>query len=522
MFSATAAQAARPPDGRSRPALERSADRGLRYEAALWSCVALGLLLQSVAFVSNRSLWIDEAMLARNIVSRSFGELTGPLSYDQGAPLGYLLLVKSVVTVGGSSEFALRAPSLLAGVAALLVFVTLARRYLDRTEALVACALFCVAPGLVYYAAEAKQYAMDVLVATALLYLGLRLQESWSGRAVAALAAGGAVAIWLSYPSVFVLGTVGVLVAARTWSAPGRNNRVAVAAIGVTWLVSFVILYAMSVRHLVQNDALHEYWDDGFMPRSPLAAMQWGWSAYAFLFRWPFADAVGPLLAFLFTVGLIWLLMKRSAWAWLVGGPCLLAVLASALRLYPFGSQGGGLANGRLMLFALPTVVLGCAVGWRVVADRRALVSAVLVVLIGLPALQTSIRHARGGVEELRPLIEYMGTEVRDGDGVYVYAGAEPAFSFYAMDRGYLAGRELTVRHDSGRLVAGRLLEPSDYDEELRPFVGSGRVWLVFSHAGERGHADEAAMLSAATKYASEIVTLRAPNASVRLLVFEP
>jgi hypothetical protein len=48
--------------------------------------VVLGVLVRLVQYLSQRSLWSDEAMLALNIVDRSYAALLQPLGYNQAAP----------------------------------------------------------------------------------------------------------------------------------------------------------------------------------------------------------------------------------------------------------------------------------------------------------------------------------------------------------------------------------------------------------------------------------------------------
>lgn len=71
-----------------------------RYaDIAGYAVIVVGMALSVAQFVANRSLWHDEACLALNIVNRSFLDLTQPLDYAQGAPLGFLMPEKLAVQV---------------------------------------------------------------------------------------------------------------------------------------------------------------------------------------------------------------------------------------------------------------------------------------------------------------------------------------------------------------------------------------------------------------------------------------
>ncbi|HAE59165.1 MAG TPA: hypothetical protein DCG54_06560, partial [Anaerolineae bacterium] len=93
--------------------------------------IGMGLVLRLRQYLSGRSLWLDEAMLALNIVERDFWGLLKPLDYDQGAPLGFLLLEKLTISLLGNGELTLRLPSVIAGCLALVFFYLLLRHFLS-------------------------------------------------------------------------------------------------------------------------------------------------------------------------------------------------------------------------------------------------------------------------------------------------------------------------------------------------------------------------------------------------------
>ena len=81
-----------------------------------------GSALRIAPFLIDRSLWLDEAKLALNVLERSPAQLFAPLDYDQAAPVGFLLLEKRAVMAFGEGERALRLVPLIAGLGALWLF----------------------------------------------------------------------------------------------------------------------------------------------------------------------------------------------------------------------------------------------------------------------------------------------------------------------------------------------------------------------------------------------------------------
>lgn len=502
-------------DPRGRP---QAVSRKMAILPALLIVVGIGGRLAHM--LADRSLWLDEAMLALNIVARSFADLLHPLDYAQGAPLGFLMLEKVSVTLFGPSEAALRLVPFLAAVGAVPLFHFVARRCLPRREALIALAFFALSPALVYYAAEAKQYSVDVFVAVLLLLATLHAdQEHGSGVAAALLALLGAAAIWLSHPAVFVLAGAGAYLIGRRLRAGGRRDAVRFAVVATVWLVSFVLDVRVSLQDLAMNRFLLGYWDGGFPPVPlSLAALSWypraGQNLLALGFLVPFAGEQSSLV----TTALCWTALAfacrwcvRHPWqALLLVGPLGVAFVAAALGRYPFA--------GRLLLFAVPSVFLVLAAGagsaWRM--TERSAASVGIVVLVGLLAscvLPLASWLAHPYKEELKPTLAWMSQRMAPDDVVYVHGRAVHAFTYYTVATNRFATRGAAIVQGRARQTD----EASWAAAEVQQLMGHTRVWMVLTGQWSWSPHEHAALRSALEARGTQLDAFAATGASAAL-----
>jgi hypothetical protein len=88
-----------------RPEEPFTPDKGRPWpRAALLATLALGIAARMAQYLGNRSLWLDEAYLALNILSRDFSGLLRPLDHHQIAPPLFLWAVKLAISFWGDSE----------------------------------------------------------------------------------------------------------------------------------------------------------------------------------------------------------------------------------------------------------------------------------------------------------------------------------------------------------------------------------------------------------------------------------
>lgn len=499
----------------------------------------IGAILRLRQYFSGRSLWADEAMLALNIVNRDFAALFQPLDYDQGAPLGFLLVEKLFNAILGRHELVLRFFPLLAGLASLWLFYLLLmslRGGAGRVERapfslvsrpsrrsvvvapwrhnLLALTLFAINPQLVYYSSEAKQYIVDVAVVLGLLLLAIPIFQNHSNRKnFILLGLAGSLALWFSHPALFTLAGIGVALVIQFLQARDYPNLRATLGIGLLWLVNLALLYFVNLRNLSQNDYLVDYWAEGFLPLPPWSDLGWINELITYQFD---IQPVPLVVLILILVGWLVLFREQKSLALTLAFTTFFAFTASAWRLYP--------VNGRLSLFLIPLgiLLLGKTIEFlmQTFYSNKFASIGVMIVLSGYLLISPLITSFQNFVspkyyEHIRLTMQVLADSWKDGDALFVTAWAEPAFRFYAPFYGLEEVEIVTTEiedYPDGEKLKSR----------ISPLVGEKRVWVLFSHVYEQSGFNERDYLVA---YLDEIGEKRReilkPGTSVYLFFYD-
>jgi hypothetical protein len=249
-----------------------------RQEQFIWMFLALALVARAVRFLLCFPLWEDECFLVSNFIDCGYSKLTEPLNYHQVAPLGFLWLELTAVKLLGFSEWPLRLFPFVCGATSLFLFRHLAGRLLVGPARLFAVAGFCASYSGIRYAAEAKPYGPDQLVALVLLVAAVEWWRSGcQTRWLVALTLLTPVAISLSYPAVFVAGGISVFMAALL-VADKRAGWWWWLIYNAVLLATFVLMLAVASKG--QSNAelnwMQDYWKDHLPSlRSPLGFVLW-------------------------------------------------------------------------------------------------------------------------------------------------------------------------------------------------------------------------------------------------------
>jgi hypothetical protein len=449
-----------------------------------WIALALILIGSAVRirdYLGNRSLGRDEAALAINFLNRSFLGIFKPLDQQQAAPVGFLLIQKIAAALTHTSELGLRFIPLLASIAALFLFWQLCKLILPSRAMLFALGILALNYRQYYYAQEIKQYSTDVCIAVGLMFLAVKILGITSPpriptrRELIILASVGAVAIWFSHPSIFILAGIFIMTLSVWHRSPNRNLD-KLFLVALAWAVSFALHYFLILRPLSRSDYMQAFWFNadafGPLPKS-LGSIIWYKKSFFELFEDPLGLEFTGIAALAFILGFAVLSRRRLPVLLLLVTPILFVLLASILHQYPFKS--------RMILFIVPSLaaVIGAGLDWLFEDSRRCVGIAVLILLAISPVTST-VTYAISTPQrnDIRSSIAYAGSHSQPGDIDYVYPYCQYGFDYYKSRFGLRSAVPIVGTQDVPSWDA--------YTAELSK-LSNHRVWVFFEDTTDHG-----------------------------------
>lgn len=446
-----------------------------------YGLITLGIALSLIQYCYNRSLWLDEACLANNIIERNYSALLKPLDYNQVAPILFLQFVKFFSSLLPNSELGLRLFPLISYSASLFLFYRLSKSVLKSNTAIsLALSLFVFNSSLLYYSSELKQYMVDVFVLLVLYVLAIK-KSGTTLKHYLFLAIAGIISIFLSNVSPIILLTCGAYLIYSTVKHKHKNTSslIYLSALFATWVITFLIYYLLFINSHPTKGLMLDYWANSFLPSNPLSVdfyvFLWNKTNMIFFSLLPF-NAIGYLFICLSIVGAITLFLnKQYGYIILLFVPLTVHLILSAIKLYPF--------DLRLILYATPIVILAISVGFERLtelknwgfSDRKKQYLAILlpsVFLISFVCFRTfPLKN-----EEIKSSLTFINEKIEPNDNLYVYYGSQQAFNYY-YNTGYFKPSNSLI------MGLGSREDRTKYIEQIKPL--NGRTWLLFSHVYE-------------------------------------
>ena len=387
-----------------------------------------------VYHLGDRSLWFDEALTA----DMSRGTLTRMLEQQRAhgsAPVVHALILY-LVQKWGTSPVAVRVPSVLASLLAILLMLAMVRAKVSNNAALISAAILAISVSQIRYAQEVREYSLSILLATILVFCLLKWEsaDSRSGHPIALYAAlflAPLVQYGLIFLAFGILATIGLrLTLASDTRFRLSHLVVASAFLGAGGLLSFVLtLHYQFHAHTRTVWYLADYYFD------PQRRSLWkflGDNSYGLLSF--FMPGRVITLCFVVAASVFCIAQVRSRkcdpLTVLVLSSLLLTACAALVKYYPYGGV-------RQCLFLSPVLILFAGVvfdsflrGLRGSLQMAAIAGLGAVILV---SGERNVLRERpyGEIEDIVSVLRELDRSSATNDQVWVNHDAVPAVEFY-------------------------------------------------------------------------------------------
>ena len=386
----------------------------------------LSVYLRLDAYLINNSFFTDEILLAMNIFEREEWGFLYPLSYQQSAPIGFMMLSKIVAQHAGITELCFRFIPFISSLLSLIFFYMLSGIvFKNKYCRLLALFVFGISYQLLFYAQAFKQYSSDVMLTVLFLYAAFKVYDKIkdSGDAIAV----GYVAFTMlcfSFPMFIVVPAF-----YTAWLITGKGYRIRIVDSLPPLLVGGGFFVWFYYKHVKTSTYLISYWHKGFELFTP--------EIYKINFQFLFYDYAFPILLLILLVCGFYFLFKRNKfYFWTLFLTIFYTLLAALFKFYPF--------ERRLILFLLPVLIVVSI--YPLDNLRKNFQSGVLaliaLIFFGYGIFNFSKDFVTGNISYLRQDVKPLLSEIIKKDRsekLYLYYGSLTAYSYYSkiMDLPY-------------------------------------------------------------------------------------
>ena len=406
--------------------------------------IGLALYTNITVYLTGRSLWLDEAMLAYSFSERSLSNLTSDMfSWVQSAPVIYLYIVKIITEIFGITFIGL-----------LIGIYYLSKKAFNFKYPLFPVAFIANMYIMIYFASEFKPYMSDCLAVVGILIIyHLYLNRRINKYAVVAILA---ISVWLSNPCCFFIGAI--LIAEFVEGILKKDYKRCKESVlaGVVILISFIIYYFYWLKPVIDAGDMTAMWEVKRLPLIP-TGMQDLYSLKAIVIE--VLEFLGDYWMMIFAIialGVIINLFKSNKIVNIIYGGIFISMVASSLGMFPIES--------RLWLFFYPLAVLLLFYFIeRLYTDKN--ITNVIVLCISLSVLLFSTNgityfsekdHRYRNAQEVNMAVDFIEENIKEGEKLYLFKKSIPAFMYknnYELSLGkykdnVIMGNEYSFRGD--------------------------------------------------------------------------
>ncbi len=489
----------------------------------LYICIIVGIALHIVPFFYNRSLWLDEAMLANSICTRDiFNLVSKPLDWGQSAPIGYLYIIKIFTLLFGTSETVLRLWSLITSIASIGLVYLLLKDKVEKHFALGFTAFFSLLDMYIIYGNEFKQYMSENFFCLLVLLCYQRYKENkielWK------LILIYSIIIWFSFSAVFFISACMIIICLDLFKKALKNKSksciIKLCSCGIV-LLSFLINYFVWLSKTSDNAGGSEYWDLVKFPLIPksLSDIKLIYKMIMEFISYYQFKFIKVIICFLFLYYFITIIKNKKDESKIFIPYVLslfLLAIASSLGFYP-------MQNRLLQPFTLMLLIftaLSCDSIKNIIVNNKnkiphkflMLFYIILFICLGFTGMQGCKNlfpsHVYKEQEQIAKNINYLNQNITENDMIYVYRFAIPVYLYETNYKITYSDFKKKVDNESifllpyvkGNTILGQNLEQflykesysSEYEilekeikEDTDIISGYDSVYIFISHADE-------------------------------------
>ncbi len=479
--------------------------------------ILLGILFRACNYFDNESLWLDEAWLARDVLTRSFKEIFFNMMTNKELPaippVGFQLIEKSMVTLFTNHEYSLRFFPFLCGVLSVIVFWFLAKQVLSRGAALLALTFFVCNEMLIYYAAECKQYGGEVLAAIIIYLSALHFQKRPASiLRIFMFGFIGILAMGISHTAVLILGGIGFTHLIALKNADERKSSLGYLFSYVMWGVCFVAIYFVYLNHMYSQDSrmgkfVIQSSNAHFMPRPILSFNTWHWFWWSLTEYFNNVVQLTPaiLAIAVFLLGLVEKSKIERRTFIMMALPFVFMLIACGMKKFPF--------TGRFILFLLPLTYLFIGKGIIMLFRRAKIFIVIGLIIYGIFLIPMAVQAMKKVIhprthEEIRPAMMFLQSHQLPGDQLYMNTSAQYAYMYYVQYFKFRFLNPITGYFDdeivemspyensfihywfNSKTPLGNFFSRAEIQPKSPKVIYSGyrhRAWLLLSHITKNG-----------------------------------
>ncbi|MDO4788576.1 MAG: hypothetical protein Q4A19_05415 [Johnsonella sp.] len=437
--------------------------------------LSFGIMAHIVPYFYDRSLWIEEAMLASSIINRNLSNMLAfPLDMGQRAPAGYLYIVKLLTIIFNPSKLVLRIWSLISFAACLYLLKNICERVLDVRRWCIYTAFVAIIPIYIYYGNDLKPYMSDCFFVLLAIYLFALYEKRKLD--LNRLLLFNSIIIWFSYAAVFFVAAGMLLLLGEDCIKLVKKENDLLRLIRKTWkylfvLLSFILNYLLWLSYRHNNSGIPEKRETLKFPLIPrtIEALHTMIDMLKEIF-YPLREMslILPLVMILLALLRLVMIIKERSLKTTDKQICLgifILLLASCRGYYPVATRFMLFIPILLLLFNIPLME---AVIDYCMEKEGVLLKAALILF----AFFTAFQYGKGvlpsytakGVylpgSEVKPGIRYLKANLQEGDMVYIRNFAIPS---YLYETGYGQG-DVNLMAQTPKIIGNCILGQETYD----------------------------------------------------------